>query len=748
MKKQKAFIVRGAQIGLLSIILIMVFTASIWNAAQLRIVLNDSTKEYLNDVTTQMSGDIQGTIQHKMTDLEELSDSVSRFDSGQDREELKEFLNRKAHIQEFDPLVVLDRNGNTVSSESELFSGKREQEMLLQMESVQSSFEGEVCASYLGGEIIVYSVPVYENGQVTGVLIGGRSKENMQRMIASKSFNGNALSCIIDSDGQVVISPEDLNPFMQLEDIFESDEKVAAGIREMQEKMRAGQDGMLKFTAVTHEELFLAYNGLGINDWILLTIIPADIISGGADRYIYQSFIIVGVTIAFFSMFLFAVFRFYNDYRKKLERAAFTDPVTGGMNNAAFQMKFREISHEIKPCTYTIVLLNVKGFKMINERFGISVGNDILRYVCRVLEHHMRAEKNEFAARSESDHFFLCIKEHAPEAIKAKLGVIIEDINSFHGVDLPCYQFSFKQGACLVEDPGMEIMLLQDRARTAYQNQSPGMQQECSFYDNSFTDKLRKEHELNELFERSVSEHHFEIYLQPKIGLGENRLEGAEALVRWNHPQRGMISPAEFIPIFERSDKICTLDFYVFKEVCMLLNSWIKEGKKPVPISVNLSRLHFLNAGFLEEFAEIAHEYEILPGMIEFELTESIFFDTQRIKTVQESIRHMHRMGFLCSLDDFGSGFSSLGLLKEFDVDTLKLDRSFFMNISDERGQEIISCLIELAGKLEVQTVAEGIETPEQLEYLRSVHCDMVQGYIFSKPLPISAFEEWSKQYI
>lgn len=748
MKEPKTFINRGVQIGLLSVILIVVFSASIWNAAQLRIALNGSTKGYLNDVTTQMAGDIQSTIHDKMTDLELLADSIARFDSLQDTERLEEFLKRKADILEFDPLVVFDRDGNTISSASELSFDESELQSIFQMDSVQSSFQGEVCASYLGGKTIIYSVPVYQDSQLYSVLVGGRSKENMQRMIASKSFNGNALSCIVGSDGQVVISPTDLNPFMQLDDLFETDEDVAAEIREMQENMHAGQDGIIKFTAVTHEELFLAYNALGINDWILLTIIPADLISGGAERYIYQSFIIVAVTIALFSMFLLAVFRFYRDYRKKLEQTAFTDPVTGGMNNAAFQMKFRELSHNMKPFTYTVVLLDVKGFKMINERFGSDTGNDILRYFHQVLKRHMRAELQEFTARSEADHFFLCIKEHAPEAVKARICEIIEDINSFRDIDLPCYQFSFKQGACLVEDPAMEITLLQDRARTAYQHQSHVLQQECSFYDNSFMDKLRKELELNELFEHSIQNHDFQIYLQPKVGLQADRLKGAEALVRWNHPERGIISPADFIPLFERSDKICTLDIYVFQEVCALLSSWIKEGKKPVPISVNLSRQHFWNGDFLNRFAEIADGYKIPHGLIEFELTESIFFDSQRIKTVQESISQMHRMGFLCSFDDFGSGFSSLGLLKEFDVDTLKLDRSFFLNISDNRGLEIIGCLIELAGKLKVQTVAEGIETPEQLEYLRSVHCDIVQGYIFSRPLPVPEFEVWMEQYI
>lgn len=153
-----------------------------------------------------------------------------------------------------------------------------------------------------------------------------------------------------------------------------------------------------------------------------------------------------------------------------------------------------------------------------------------------------------------------------------------------------------------------------------------------------------------------------------------------------------------------------------------------------IPVSVNLSRQHFRNPNFLDTFAGIASSFKIPDKILEFELTESIFFDNQQIKTVRETIQEMHRMGFLCSLDDFGSGFSSLGLLKEFDVDTLKLDRSFFLNMSGQKAKDVISCLIDLSRHLKVKTVAEGIESTEQVDFLRSMGCDMIQGYVF--PLP------------
>ena len=174
------------------------------------------------------------------------------------------------------------------------------------------------------------------------------------------------------------------------------------------------------------------------------------------------------------------------------------------------------------------------------------------------------------------------------------------------------------------------------------------------------------------------------------------------------------------------------------------MENWAWRGADRIPVSVNLSRQHFKRMDFLKDFYEIAQKYHIPPKAIEFELTESIFFDNQQIEIVKNSVNKMHEMGFLCSLDDFGAGFSSLGLLKEFEVDTIKLDRRFFLDISDKKARDIISSLIMLSKRLKVQVVAEGIETDEQLEYLRSVDCDMIQGYIFSKPLAVAEFESWT----
>lgn len=730
---------------LLSALLIFIFSVLIWNAGKLHVILSDNTEFYLSDVTTHMTAEIGESMKNRMTSLELISCSISQIRAEQGEEALQEFLDRNAAMLDFRPLILIDRRGTAVSSSVFSKDLVEKPEEFFDAASIQASFHGETRANYVGGKWVFYSVPVYHGGDIEGVLVGIRDKEKMQSMISSKNFRGQMFSCIVDSSGHVMISPTDLKRFLQLNDIFrdEKEQKAIAAIRNMQKDMKNGKDGILHFNAVDGQETFMSYNALGINDWFVLTLIPADIISGDAQRYIFRSLGVLAITVLVFLLLLQNVYRFYGMHRKQLEYLAFSDPVTDGSNNVSFQHKYRELSQTMEPRTYTIVLLDVIGFKMVNEGFGIESGNRILSHIADVLNRHMKAEAGEFSARGETDHFFLCIREHEPETVQKRLNEMIRDINRFHDGEFHGLHLAFRQGACLVEEPKQEITLLQDRARISCRNSNPEFSGECIFYDDALIRKIKREQELNGLFDHSLENHDFQVYLQPKVGLESGKTEGAEALVRWIHPQNGMIYPSDFIPLFEQNGKICRLDLYVYTEVCILLNRWRREGRALVPISVNLSRQHFKIPDFLDRFAEIAGQYEIPRGIIEFELTESIFFNNSQIDLVKKAIVRMHTLGFLCSLDDFGSGFSSLGLLKEFDVDTLKLDRSFFVNMDGEKAKDVITCLIELSKKLKVQTVAEGIEEEDQLEYLRGMRCDMVQGYIFSRPLPIVEFEKW-----
>ena len=719
--------------AIVSIILILVISLMVWNTAELKKALTKSAEEYVTDVSDQLTDDITARVEAFELALTLLADHIPdlRDDSG-----ISDFLEEQTGLLGFDELALIKRDGSAVPEGFRMDNPR-------DLSGIRESFLGESSVIYVEGQSLLFSVPVYQDGQIEMTLVGVRGKENMQSLIQPKSYSGNGLSCIVNSGGTVIISPTDLKPFLQLNDIFlyGTDQEAIRDIERMENNLAAGRSGVFEFTAVDKNRLVMSYHPLGINDWFLLTLVPADLISGEANAYIVRSFIYVGVIIVLFSLLILALLRFFRTNRSRLEAIAFGDPLTGGLNEAGFQMAYQKLTSKgIEPLTYAVVYLNVKDFKLINENFGVPAADDTLRYIYRVLKKHVH--EGELVARGNADQFLLCLKESGKEAIRTRLEEMISDINSFaQNTDLP-YYLTILQGAYLIDEPELNITIIADRARAACKLGTD--KDACAFYNSDIMRRLKQEQELNALFAASIENHDFQVYLQPKVRLADGRLTGAEALVRWIHPRRGMIYPSDFIPLFEKSDHICRLDLYVFEKVCAMLKGWREEGRELLTISVNLSRRHFKNLNFLRPFSALKEKYGIPDGVIEIELTESTFFDERQRELVPGMLGEMHRRGFLCSLDDFGVGFSSLALLKEFDVDAIKLDRQFFKDIANEKAQNIIASFIELAEKLNIHTVAEGIETQEQIDFLRKARCGMVQGYYFSKPLPVGEFERWS----
>lgn len=513
---------------------------------------------------------------------------------------------------------------------------------------------------------------------------------------------------------------------------------------QMQSDMREGGAGTVRFTDVNGNEILLAYNPLQFNDWFLLTIVPVNLMAGSISTFFLQTFLIVLGTSLVFLLFLMMIYRINSESQERLTRLAYEDSITGGMNGEAFRRNYQRMVQERRLTHPAVILLNVRHFKLINDKLGFLAGNEILRSIYRKMDEYLDEKQGEFAAWSEMDNFFLCLNENRPERIRARVYELEEAIIQQIGTMYPGNHLAFLAGCCRVSDMALDIRVIQDRARLAAQNEKA---EGCAFYSDGIAERIKREQELDAMFDEALADHSFQVYLQPKVCLKDGRLRGAEALVRWNHPVLGVIPPADFIPLFERNGKICRLDFYVFEEVCAFYKRRHEKGKPWYPVSVNLSRYHFYENGFLDKFYAVCQSCGLPKNSIEFELTESMFFDQTHNERIKRGIAQMHQMGFRCSMDDFGSGYSSLGILKEFDVDTLKMDRSFFLDMDSEKAQDIIRSVTGLAAKLRLETVAEGIEQAEQMEFLRAIHCDVVQGYFFSKPLPMDEFESWVSQY-
>lgn len=439
------------------------------------------------------------------------------------------------------------------------------------------------------------------------------------------------------------------------------------------------------------------------------------------------------------------------EYNRSIHALAYSDEVTGGFNRRKFDQIAIEKITKNDAGTYSMIWMNLQKFKLINDIEGIEAGDGTLKYIYKKIESLLN--NDEYVSRLFSDNYIILMKENNDQKIENRLLHIVSEINSFNINSEFKYYLTFLFGIYHINDIKLPITTMEDRAHAALKSTDRSRFDLCicNFYTDKIRFQLINEKKLENIMRESLKKREFEIYLQPKYSLELKKIYGAEALIRWNHPVRGMLSPAEFIPLFERNGFIVDLDIFVFEEVCILLKKWFDEGKKLHPISVNMSRAHFYNKDFLNEYIRIKNKYEISPDYIEIELTETMVFSNP--KAFCEIIEKIHQAGFKCSMDDFGSGYSSLNMLKNLELDTVKLDGAFFSSEAMENNKEniIVKSIINMTQELKMLTVAEGIETKQQLDFLNKTACKYIQGYIISKPVTIKEFEnliETNKPFI
>ncbi|WP_417331623.1 putative bifunctional diguanylate cyclase/phosphodiesterase [Gordonibacter urolithinfaciens] len=428
---------------------------------------------------------------------------------------------------------------------------------------------------------------------------------------------------------------------------------------------------------------------------------------------------------------------------EELERLAFVDPVTEGFNQTRFDLTARHAIDRSEPGTYALVALDLKKFKLLNEIQGTESGDMVLRYVYDCLRTHL--DGDECVGRINADAFNVLMRNEGTQAMYERIDGMVQDANRFNVDAERPYFLSFTVGVYPIDDTSLPMTLVRDRANVARgssKEASNARHFTCVFYSDVDRQNLLSEQDMENRMHGALERGEFVAYFQPKQRLADGSIGGAEALVRWIDPVRGLVPPDDFVPYFERNGFIISVDLCVFEQVCALLASWIEQGREPVPISVNMSRAHLREQDFLTPYEQIRARYGVPASLIEFELTETLVFGDP--ETFMGVIDLLHARGYRCSLDDFGSGYSSLNVLKDVDIDTMKLDRAFF-SAGDDAGQrewDVVESVVDLAKKLDLGTVAEGVEEPGQAARLRAINCDMLQGYVFSRPVPVAEFEQ------
>lgn len=410
------------------------------------------------------------------------------------------------------------------------------------------------------------------------------------------------------------------------------------------------------------------------------------------------------------------------------------DNLTDIYNRDYFFEKVEDLLRREPDVKRLIACIDVKDFKLVNDLFGEDTGNNILKRIAGLMRRD--AASDTVYGRLEADRFAMCMREE--RFIEENYTEYLEDLKRM--VRSSVYRMHVHVGVYHITDPSLKISIMCDRAFVAIKNIKDSYQQIVSYYSDNMGISVQREKVMVGEFDRALSAGEFQMYLQPQVAVDGHGILGAEALVRWDHPVRGMISPAEFIPVFEKSGYISKLDRYVWELACRQLRQWKDQGREDLHISVNISPRDFYYLDIYNTFTSLVERYGINPVNLKLEITETAFM--QELTKQLDLLARLRGYGFQVEIDDFGSGYSSLNTLKDIEVDVLKLDMGFLRKTShEERGRTVVNAVIGMSKSLGLTVITEGVETVEQVGYLTAAGCDVFQGYYFARPMPVKEFE-------
>ncbi len=428
--------------------------------------------------------------------------------------------------------------------------------------------------------------------------------------------------------------------------------------------------------------------------------------------------------------FLFGFSDISDSKERELERYAYVDPLTGGDNYYKFKKRVSEYKK-----TGHVVSMDISSFKIINSVCGVKKGDQTLKYLWEFVRTSIKP--TDFAGHVYADRFVLFLPDRTEEEI-IEITRTITHMLQFLTVDMEIPSLTPYFGIAKME-PSEELEEIYSRAIAAKNRIKERKDINYSFFNQSDTENMYKEKRMEDDFEKALQTGQFEIWLQPKFTPVSKNCVGAEALIRWRKPDGQLVPPGDFIPLFEKNGLIRTLDEYVFRKVCLIQRDWIALGREPLPISVNVSRASLYYKTIVDQYKWIADQIDINPKYVPIEITESAAVSNTDIKEIANKF---YMAGFPLHMDDFGSGYSSLASLNTMHFDTLKIDKSLIDYIGNYSGDRLLVHTIALAKELGMHITAEGVEDQKQVNFLKELNCDSIQGYVYSKPVPLQDFKK------
>lgn len=418
------------------------------------------------------------------------------------------------------------------------------------------------------------------------------------------------------------------------------------------------------------------------------------------------------------------------------------DKLTGLYTKNHFFAETHRMLTEFPEEKYVFIRLDIDRFALINSYFGMPHGDKVLKYIAETFPILVRQADHFTYGRIEGDVFAACVsidKKRYTEKYQFAVNIVEKSKKILAQFDK---NFDIVPSFGLYEVPDNSIRpdILYDRATLAAKTCKGSYIQLYSWYDDSMEQQLKHDQNIANEMTRALEKQQFIPFFQPKYDLRTNKIAGAEALIRWKHPEKGLIPPSSFIPIFERNGFVSKVDYYMWESVCKAIKNWIDSGKTILPISINISRIDLYNPLLVEVICNLVQKYNIPPNLLNLEITESSYMDNPTI--MLNTMSRLQEKGFVVMMDDFGSGYSSLNVLKDMPVDVLKIDMKFLSkDTEDGRSESIIASIVRMAKWLNVTCIAEGAETFSQVQFLKNIGCEFAQGYFYSKPVPQEEFE-------
>ena len=607
-------------------------------------------------------------------------------------------------------------------------------------EIVRSAWEGAEAFSgisydeKLEKDVIGYAVPVYRNGEIIGALVATEAADSLREMLNGETiFAGNGYIRLVDSQGNYVLPYEEDSVFSG--DYFSAEEK-----ERIEETL---QEGGNCFTSVRYNgNLFRIYiAATDIRDWNLFGIESVNEVNRFTSQMILITRIAFSLVLAVVILLVFYGYRALKKKNRELIQYAYYDPLTGAYNSEKFQQELTEVMKGQE--AWALAGMNIRQFKFINEIFGRNQADSLLCHVKEAMENNM--EEGEYFCRNSADMFLMLLKTSDKKIIQERIRKIMGDISAFSANWRRNYEIQMYCGISLIPAGGKKdtatmqtthTMFALEKARTLPRNS-------IWFYDLELHQEEILQNYVESHMNQALEAGEFKMYLQPKFELKTGKLVGAETLVRWIPEDGKVIYPGQFIPIFERNGFCAALDMYMTEQVCRQLRRWRDENGQVVPVSVNQSKILFYEADYVERMEKLIKKYQVPAEWITLEILEGLAMEN--IDKLNQVILRLKKIGFRISMDDFGSGYSSLNILGNLRIDELKLDKGFFKELegADRRRQTIIiEHIIEISKSLKISTVAEGIETEGDQQMVRDLDCDYGQGYYYCRPVPVEEFNE------